>query len=103
MQSSFIIVACDGVWDVMEDQEAVDLVKEHVGLSPSLLQVTSSASSSSSTSSASAQAPSSGVGDGGGGDSSLNTSKVKTAAQMLVDQALSRGTSDNVTVLVVFL
>ena len=105
MQSSFIIVACDGVWDVMEDQEAVDLVKEHVGLSLSM-QVTSAASSSSastSSSASSAQAPSSGVGDGGGSDSSLNTSKVKTAAQMLVDQALSRGTSDNVTVLVVFL
>ena len=64
-QSSFIILACDGVWDVMEDQEAVDLVREHVG----------------------------------NGDHA----RIKTAGQALVDVSIARGSSDNVSALVVFL
>ena len=66
-QSQFIIIACDGIWDVLEDQEAVDMVREHIGGSPP------------------AQA------------------KVRSAAQVLIDAALAKGTSDNVTALVVFL
>lgn len=64
LQSSFLVIACDGVWDVMEDQDAVDLVRAHVA--------------------------------GGPG-------RVKTAAQALVDAALAKGSTDNVTALVVFL
>lgn len=66
-QCTFIIIACDGVWDVMTDEEAVALVREYVG-------------------------------SGGGAGS-----KSARAAKHLVDTALERGTTDNVTALVVFL
>ena len=66
-KSQFIIIACDGIWDVLEDQEAVDMVREHLTSNPPPL------------------------------------SKVKTAAQVLIDAALAKGSSDNVTALVVFL
>ena len=65
--SQFIIIACDGVWDVLEDQEAVDMVREHLGAHPPSLH------------------------------------KAKSAAQVLVDASLSKGSSDNVTALVVYL
>ena len=76
-QSSFRIIACDGVWDVMEDQDAVDLIRAHMG--------------------------SSSGGGGSGGPVPLAPGRVKTAAQALVDAALAKGSTDNVTVLVVFL
>ena len=77
LQSEFIIIACDGVWDVMEDQEAVDLVRVHLR------------------------------GDGGGGGGGATRTeedvRIKTAAQLLVDASLARGSSDNVTAMVLFL
>ena len=66
-QSQFIIIACDGIWDVLEDQEAVDMVREHLTGNPPPLH------------------------------------KAKSAAKVLVDAALAKGSSDNVTALVVFL
>lgn len=59
----FLILACDGVWDVMSDQEAVDMLMEEF------------------------------VSKGGPFDN---------AAEMLVETAVDRGTSDNVSAVVVF-
>lgn len=57
----FVIVACDGLWDVVEDQEAVDFVRKRI-----------------------------------------DERRVSGTARALVQQALSRGSTDNVSVLVVF-
>mmetsp|Transcript_13021 Transcript_13021/g.20101 ORF Transcript_13021/g.20101 Transcript_13021/m.20101 type:complete len:388 (+) Transcript_13021:80-1243(+) len=61
----FLIVACDGLWDVMEDDEAVDAVRAHVA---------------------------------------KNGMASRTdVASVLVDEALERGSTDNVTVVVYWL
>lgn len=57
----FMIVACDGLWDVMSDQEAVELVRD------------------------------------------LPSRSQDSAARMLTQEALNKGSTDNVTCLVVFL
>jgi serine/threonine protein phosphatase PrpC len=61
----------------MEDQEAADLVLKHLGLGPG--------------------------GSALGPSDPHFLSKAKTAAQVLVDTSLQKGSSDNVTALVVFL
>jgi serine/threonine protein phosphatase PrpC len=61
----FLIVACDGLWDVMEDDEAVDAVRAHVA---------------------------------------KNGPKSRTdVATILVNEALERGSTDNITVVVYWL
>lgn len=65
----FLIVACDGLWDVMEDQDAVDLVRNYtqkIGLKN-------------------------------------RQQNQKEVASFLVDEALRRGSSDNITVVVYWL
>mmetsp|Transcript_112779 Transcript_112779/g.318836 ORF Transcript_112779/g.318836 Transcript_112779/m.318836 type:complete len:286 (-) Transcript_112779:134-991(-) len=77
-QDMFVIVACDGLWDVVEDQESVNLVlegiRELMSLMPNL------------------------------GQDSLThkRSMAEVLARMLVEEALARGTSDNVTCLMIF-
>ena len=97
LQSQFVIIACDGIWDVMEDQDAVDVVRAHLVLGPAPAAGTSEAAGGGSG--AAARADASAPLDVAG----LPPAKVKTAAQALVDMALARGSSDNVTALVVYL
>lgn len=59
-EDEFIILACDGIWDVMTDQEAVDFVRL------------------------------------------LDQNQKNQAAKLLVDTALTRSTSDNLTVVILF-
>ena len=102
--AEFVILACDGIWDVMEDWEAVDLVKTFV-----------------------AGAVGAGVGAGTGIPTSMNTQtgdgsthmntddnihanrirqqyeRRDLAAKMLCKEAIRRGTTDNITALVAWL
>mmetsp|Transcript_29847 Transcript_29847/g.50925 ORF Transcript_29847/g.50925 Transcript_29847/m.50925 type:complete len:362 (+) Transcript_29847:116-1201(+) len=61
----FLIVACDGLWDVMEDDEAVDAVRAHVAKN--------------------------------------GLASRTDVASILVNEALERGSTDNVTVVVYWL
>ncbi|KAL6944704.1 hypothetical protein ACO0RG_001450 [Hanseniaspora osmophila] len=60
-KDQFLIIACDGLWDVVEDQEACDLINDNIH--------------------------------------DLDPSK---AAKFLVDYAMQSGTTDNITVMVIF-
>lgn len=66
----FLIVACDGLWDVMEDQQAVDLVRNFVHDKNSIHSL---------------------------------KSRQEKVARYLIDEALRRGSTDNVTVIVYWL
>jgi len=69
----FVITACDGLWDVIDDQEAVNLVIEGMQQFTALL-----------------------------GDESQHPMLGQVVARVLIEEALARGTSDNVTCVVVF-
>jgi len=73
----FLIVACDGLWDVMEDQEAVDLVRGRVRHRRD------------------------------DDDDRLGGSETRDgqegASSFLVEEALRRGSADNITVVVYWL
>lgn len=62
----FLIVACDGLWDVMEDQEVVDFVRRHVH-------------------------------DDGG------KHRREDVASFVIKEALKRGSTDNITVIIYWL
>lgn len=85
----FLIVACDGLWDVMTDDEAVQLVQDYC--------------SSSSSNVGNDNCGGNDNDNNCGTDKSESTSKMATAADFLVEQSLRRGTADNVTVVVAWL
>eukprot|EP00438_Fugacium_kawagutii_P027975 Skav218222 [mRNA] locus=scaffold1366:57511:61468:- [translate_table: standard] len=70
----FVITACDGLWDVLEDQEAVNLVIEGMSELGQLL----------------------------GEEGQSHPMIGQVMARLLIEEALARGTSDNVTCVVVF-
>merc|ERR1712151_943902 len=77
-QDMFVIVACDGLWDVMDDQESVNLVLEGIR---ELMVILPSA---------------------GQDNLTHRRSMAEILARMLVEEALARGPSDNVTSLMIF-
>lgn len=74
-QDAFVIVACDGLWDVIDDQEAVEIVCEAQRILSTML-------------------PS--------GPNTYHYS-AKILARTLVEEALARGSSDNISALLVSL
>jgi serine/threonine protein phosphatase PrpC len=74
-QDVFVIVACDGLWDVINDQQAVDLVRDcRRELAPLARQLEAE-----------------------------GRSEAEVLARMLVEEALARGSDDNISCVVVFL
>jgi len=74
-QDTFLIVACDGLWDVVSDQQAVELVNECLQeLQPAAWQLDSE-----------------------------GRSQAEVLALMLIEEALARGSCDNVSCIVIFL
>jgi protein phosphatase PTC1 len=74
--SQFIIIACDGVWDVLSDDDACRIVLDHVAAASALP---------------------------GASRPTKAAERELTAAHVLIKAALERGSTDNITVLVVFL
>jgi len=75
----FVIVACDGLWDVVQDQEAVNLVLEGIR---ELMKLMPSMSKQN--------------------DHTSKKQMAEILARMLLEEALARGTSDNVSCMLVF-
>eukprot|EP00930_Biecheleria_cincta_P057658 TRINITY_DN43557_c0_g1_i1.p1 TRINITY_DN43557_c0_g1~~TRINITY_DN43557_c0_g1_i1.p1 ORF type:complete len:281 (-),score=36.80 TRINITY_DN43557_c0_g1_i1:189-1031(-) len=74
-QDSFVILACDGLWDVLDDQQAVDLVHDCMReLTPIARRLESE-----------------------------GRSMAEILARMLVEEALVRGSCDNISCIVIFL
>jgi len=74
-EDKFIIIACDGVWDVLTDQEAVDFVK--LKIDEALKETSESATPF--------------------------ASFENKVARQLIDEALEKGSTDNITVQIVLL
>mmetsp|Transcript_57665 Transcript_57665/g.168860 ORF Transcript_57665/g.168860 Transcript_57665/m.168860 type:complete len:281 (-) Transcript_57665:61-903(-) len=74
-QDSFVILACDGLWDVINDQQAVELVLESMReLTPIARQLEAE-----------------------------GRSMAEILARMLVEEALARASNDNISCIVIFL
>ncbi len=68
----FLVVACDGLWDVMEDQEVVDFIRKYIHAQK-------------------------------GDDDDDYKLKQSYVASLVVKEALKRGSTDNITVIVYWL
>jgi len=75
MHDSFVILACDGIWDVMNDQQAVELVRNSIDELTSLFPRLQAE----------------------------GRSLAEILARMLVEEALAMGSTDNISCLVIFL
>eukprot|EP00594_Rhizosolenia_setigera_P020270 CAMPEP_0178962960 /NCGR_PEP_ID=MMETSP0789-20121207/14708_1 /TAXON_ID=3005 /ORGANISM="Rhizosolenia setigera, Strain CCMP 1694" /LENGTH=364 /DNA_ID=CAMNT_0020647275 /DNA_START=92 /DNA_END=1186 /DNA_ORIENTATION=- len=82
---AFLILACDGLWDVFTDEEAVNVVKKYMQFDFHSGSFARSSSASATTKSLS------------------YNEKKQNISQYLVREALKRGSSDNVTVVVAWL
>jgi serine/threonine protein phosphatase PrpC len=78
-QDLFVVVACDGLWDVIDDQESVNLVLDGARE----LMVLQGANQQK--------------------EGILGRAMGEVLARMLIEEALARGTSDNVTCMVIFI
>eukprot|EP00916_Digyalum_oweni_P005536 GHVL01009672.1.p1 GENE.GHVL01009672.1~~GHVL01009672.1.p1 ORF type:complete len:299 (+),score=51.57 GHVL01009672.1:226-1122(+) len=76
----FLIIACDGVWDVMEDQEAVELIKKDIKMLKMCMKKSE--------------------------DYIFTRQELAEVSEILarhlVDEALRKGTQDNVSVIILF-
>ena len=68
----FLVVACDGLWDVMEDQEVVDFIRKHIHVHENDT------------------------------DHHANSCR-ENVASYVIEEALKRGSTDNITVIVYWL
>jgi len=105
----FMVLATDGVWDVFSNQQVVDFVRRHYN--PSATSTSSSSSSSSSLPSAdttpasSSSASASSTSPSPSASASSTPSQQKDPAQvadLLVREAIQRGSLDNVTAIVIY-
>ena len=98
-QDKFIVLASDGLWDVMTSQDVVDFIKQIMAGSMSAGGQTNS---SRQKSAATTFIPSS-TGKKGDAIRSEMDKKRDNMAQFIAEEALRRGSADNITVIVVWL
>ncbi|KAG5190866.1 phosphatase 2C-like domain-containing protein [Tribonema minus] len=96
-----LIMCCDGVWDVMTNQECHRCVAKSLVASASGAVQRGSTSSSASSNSAGSSSSSSGGGGGGSAQPASPCERVTKACTDLLDACLYKGSVDNMTAIVV--
>lgn len=98
----FLVLATDGLWDVMTSADVVGYIHALIEVYDSLYNNDGQKTSASSGNYESAQTPKSGsTNDSNGSDYNRNRNDAIVA--MLVEEALRRGSYDNITVVIVWL